>query len=298
MAGPHWQSLALLPGIGRSIGEGWQRNQLQSALSGLGPNASMGELAAALHEIDPELSLKARIAGMREQSTPQWKVHPGTGQFYDQNSPTTPALGGSVVGGKPQNAPSGYTWVDPQDASKGLKAIAGGPAEKVTPEVSARVGLADNFLKQYPDIIAGIEAGIATGPVDYAIGAFGRGEAGQIHRRLDSGAEALLRMLTGAGMNKDEASEYVRRYRASWRDDAPTLKNKAEQLKVELEAMKESLLKGRNPNIGQGGVGTDVTTEQPEQWQIDILISDPSPEAIAEFEELFGEGSSSQYLGQ
>lgn len=165
-----------------------------------------------------------------------------------------------------QNAPSGYLWNDPADPSKGMKAIPGGPGEKVDAEVAGRLGLAKHFLKQLPDIREDVEAGKATGGFDAAKAWAGIGKPGQIRRRIDSGAEALLRMLTGAGMNKEEAADYVRRYRLSPTDTSDTVIDKLAQLEGELNSVGETVGKGRG---GWDAVRTTGPTGPTRELQVD-----------------------------
>lgn len=169
--------------------------------------------------------------------------------------------------GKPdkQNAPSGYMWNDPSDPSKGMTAIPGGPGEKTDAEVAGRLGLAKSFLGELPDIKKRVEAGELTGIVDASKAYMGVGGPGEIRRKIDSGAEALLRMLTGAGMNKDEAKEYTRRYKFSPSDTASTVISKLNQLERELNSVGETVGKGRGGWVPPGketskpsGLGKDA----------------------------------------
>lgn len=151
--------------------------------------------------------------------------------------------------GDRQNAPPGYVWVDAADPEKGMKAIPGGPAEKVDAPVAARLGMAQSFLDQLPDIRKGIRAGEATGLWDGAMGKLNVGRAGELRRQIDSGAESLLRNLTGAGMNREEAANYVRRYQLEATDTAATVESKLNQLERELTYTMEAVKKGRGGTI-------------------------------------------------
>ena len=118
-------------------------------------------------------------------------------------------------------------------------------------EVGGRIGLGDNFIKSdYPEVIKMIENGDATGPIDYAAGVLGRGNSGIVQRRMASGADALRRGLTGAGMSASESEEYARRYLPKPTDDAATLKLKAEGLKADLEAVTSGAIKGKAGDVG------------------------------------------------
>jgi hypothetical protein len=98
-----------------------------------------------------------------------------------------------------------------------------------------------------------VEEGRATGAFDFAVGKTGYGRSGEVHRQIASGAEALLRNLTGAGMNKDEAAEYVNRYRPSWKDNADTLLSKMNQLERELLSVMDTVGRGRGGMPGIPG---------------------------------------------
>lgn len=159
--------------------------------------------------------------------------------------------------GDRQNAPSGYKWVDPENPSAGMTPIPGGPGEKVDAEVAGRLGLARSFLGQLPDIRKRVEAGEITGPLDAGMAKLGMGGPGEIRRQMDSGAEALLRMLTGAGMNMEEAKEYTRRYRFDPTDNSKTVGSKLNQLERELNSVGETVGKGR------GGWQSPIATPKP-----------------------------------
>lgn len=135
-------------------------------------------------------------------------------------------------------------------------AAAGGVDGKPIPaELSARIGLASEFLK--PENLKflrdGIAAGKASGPVDWASGQMGWGESGEIKRRMQSGADAMRRMLTGAGMNQNEVEEYVSRYLPSWKDDAAILSDKFEQLVKELVTIREATMLNRGLMVDMSG---------------------------------------------
>lgn len=118
-------------------------------------------------------------------------------------------------------------------------------------EVGGRIGLGDNFIKNdYPEVIKMIENGDATGPIDYATGILGRGNSGIVQRRMASGADALRRGLTGAGMSASESEEYARRYLPKPFDNAETLRLKAEGLKADLEAVTSGAIKGKAGDVG------------------------------------------------
>ena len=209
---------------------------------------------------------RARVAGQYgiQQGTPEFKAFVLTGELPAnaskipagfESDPSTgglkPIAGGPAdpaylrTKGDRQNAPSGYRWVNPEKPNEGMVPIPGGPGEKVDAEVAGRLGLARSFLGQLPDIRKRVEAGEITGPIDAGMAKLGMGGPGEIRRQMDSGAEALLRMLTGAGMNMDEAKEYTRRYRFDPTDNSKTVVSKLNQLERELNSVGETVGKGR-----------------------------------------------------
>lgn len=160
--------------------------------------------------------------------------------------------------------PSGYQWVDPENQGLGVKPIAGGPATQMPSELAARIGLAQDALTKLDAVEQSAAAGDLTGPVDYGMGQLGRGKQGQMNRELAAGAEALTRMLTGAGMNIAEAQREANLYLPQIQDDAATLANKVSQLKRRLQSTIEMAGRGRGletpapANDGWTDVGNGV----------------------------------------
>lgn len=136
----------------------------------------------------------------------------------------------------------GYTgsFVEFQLAQKRASSAAGAglPAE-----VGARIGLGRVFINMVPDIEKRID-GIGTkGRADLALG---RGEAAAIWRDIETGREALVRGLTGAGMSQTEAQNAADRYQISPTDKADTMKTKVRNLKRDLEAVEAGAIEGKS----------------------------------------------------
>ncbi len=187
----------------------------------------------------------------------------GVGLEYIPGGPADPKY--KRASGDRQNAPPGYRWADPNNPERKLVAIPGGPAEKVDANVAARLGLAKSFLAQLPSIRERVNRGLATGPVDAVLGATGYGDAGELRRQIASGSEALLRQLTGAGMNLVEAQKYVARYELQPHDTIERVNSKLNQLERELRATVDEVSLGRGGDergsATQGGLrpGQSVT---------------------------------------
>lgn len=144
------------------------------------------------------------------------------------------------------NAPSGYRYT----LTGELEPIPGGPAEKIPAELSARLGLAKKFLEEAPELKEKVKKGTATGPLDYTYGAAGYGESGKIQRRIADGADALQRMLTGAGMPASEAADYSNRFRTTIKDNDKTLLDKLNNLETVLRSQIEMASRGHGNILG------------------------------------------------
>lgn len=124
-------------------------------------------------------------------------------------------------------------------------------------ELAARVGMARSFLDGYPVIREAVAGGRVTGPIDIATGrVFGRGEQGEVVRRIQTGVDALRRLLTGAAMTGAETTEYISRYEPSWFDDAESALKKLDGLKRDLEFVTQAVGLGRGINemLAQKGI--------------------------------------------
>jgi GH24 family phage-related lysozyme (muramidase) len=115
-------------------------------------------------------------------------------------------------------------------------------------EVAARIGLANGFIKDLPSIEGRINKWSRQDRVDLA---FNRGEAADVWRRIETGADAMRRMLTGAGMGVKEAENYVQRYQIEANDSIPTMKRKMGLLRRDLENARDGALEGKTGMMGR-----------------------------------------------
>jgi hypothetical protein len=175
------------------------------------------------------------------------------------HTPESLGLGGS--------APSGESAIEPAppgvDAKEWrrikTKQLAGEDVEKALPgEVAGRLALTDVYLKKAPAIATEIDKGNMTGPMDTFMAKNGLGARGQTHADIQSGTDALRRMLTGAGMPQAEADEYVQRYQPSYRDTATTLRQKHDRLVDELTTMRANIMRGRGPSTSPNSPPPDA----------------------------------------
>ncbi|MBY5821487.1 hypothetical protein [Rhizobium leguminosarum] len=146
--------------------------------------------------------------------------------------------------------PSGYQWNDPNDQSKGVTPIAGGPATQIPGELAARVGMGENFLKNdLPVLRKEVEAGTATGLIDRGMAMAGYGKPAEVQRKFQSGVEVLSRLLSGAGMTQVEIDEKTKRYMPMVMDDPASVKTKLDQLEAEIKAAGDAAMRGRGGSI-------------------------------------------------
>lgn len=117
-------------------------------------------------------------------------------------------------------------------------------------EVASRIGLAKAFMERTPQIRDRIQADELNSAGGRAMAMVGQGGPGELRRAIDEGSEALLRGLTGAGMNANEATNYARRYQFSLIDSKETQLRKLNEL--------ENALRYVTTEVGKGRGGEDV----------------------------------------
>lgn len=187
-----------------------------------------------------------------------------------KQGPEGPIDSGSndVGGGNYGKLPTDHRWKDPNDKSKGVEPIPGSNADKIGDEIAARVGLAKSFTSTLPQIRQRIDRGDVgienTG--NHAQALAGVGTPGETKRMMDAGAEALIRMLTGAGMSKEEAVQNAEQYRLRAKDTTFTIKSKVDALERHLNHIGEVLGRSR------GGVNLLATPGAPDRAAIEAEL--------------------------
>lgn len=190
-----------------------------------------------------EFEMKRRALETKE-TPPQWDfTKDGAGNKYTGEfrpyAGTSPDAGDLDKGyrwrmkdGKKELDPSGRPIAEP---------IPGGKDESVSAEVAARIGLADKFSKDLPALEKEVQSGTLNS-IDFQLG---RGKAGEVYRRIEDGSEALVRNLTGAGMNETEAKSYAERFLPGRLDLPSTKLEKLRNLGRNLKAVRNRVLVGR-----------------------------------------------------
>jgi hypothetical protein len=127
----------------------------------------------------------------------------------------------------------------------------------VSAEMEARIGMGGKFLSDLEDVtdsqgnvIPGIRSRVASGEMnkDYSTATqamLGKGGPGEVRRLIDGGAEALIRMLTGAGMNKEEVATYERRYQFRYRENPTETLSKLDDLAGVLKSVQHAVETGK-----------------------------------------------------
>lgn len=184
------------------------------------------------------------------------------GGLYDPNTRQT------VVEPRAK-APSGFEWVDPNDRSRGLRAIAGGPGEHLPSEVAGRLALMRNSRD-------GIRRARETYERSWGAGDFARqgaanipfvgdlavasGDQGTAQRDIRTAVEATLRAMTGAAAPETEVTRYASMFTPGARDTVQSAKQKLDALDNFIAEAERLITQGRTANpqgagAGQGGAG-------------------------------------------
>lgn len=119
---------------------------------------------------------------------------------------------------------------------------------EIPAEVAARIGLGRAFMRDLPSIEKEISQFTAGDRADLAIG---RGRALDVWTRVESGREALVRQLTGAGMSQSEAENQTKRYQISSTDKTDTMLRKVRHLERDLRAVEEGALAGKTGTMSR-----------------------------------------------
>jgi hypothetical protein len=257
-----------------SAEEATGREQLAGAMAGIDwDKGATPEQLATIQQYDPELGMKvisdmvqARRAAVKTL-TPEEEIaefgaerpgtyqRKGTGDITLVDEPAVPEQWVDIP------APQGETGQWQQSTKTGEKMRRGASGTNITvnppsAETSAKLGLAQGFLDNYDSILKSVDAGEMTGGGFISGVQLGRGNGGTQYRNLKQGTEALIRILTGAGMSENEAVERAQQYEPQVTDDAPTLRSKVQGLKQAIDNVIQGVQTRGQPGAAAGGGGS------------------------------------------
>jgi hypothetical protein len=143
-------------------------------------------------------------------------------------------------------SPGQYRAARAAAIQKELQAKTGGPdPEKQLGEQSGKLAVAEQFLANAPKIREEIAQGGQTGLWDRTMAVNKIGKQGHVANLIEAGVDALVHMMTGAGMNESEARRKVGRYEPALTDTTTSLLAKHDQLVSELQHWRELAYRGR-----------------------------------------------------
>jgi hypothetical protein len=143
-------------------------------------------------------------------------------------------------------SPGQYRAARAAAIQKEMIAKSGGPdPEKNLGEQAGRLAVAETYLANAPKIREAIANGEQTGFWDRTMGVNKIGEQGHVQNQIESGVDALVHMMTGAGMSESEARRKVGRYEPALLDTSTSLLAKHDQLVTELKHWRELAYRGK-----------------------------------------------------
>lgn len=179
---------------------------------------------------------------------------PGGSQAQSQQQEID-IFGGASASSTPIQAPA--TTPAPQQGSapspqQGAIQLTGPKAKdtQLPAEMGARIGLGDAFLEMVPNLRERLQRGDASGPIDGFKLFLGKGDPASIWRDIETGRDALVRNLTGAGMSESEAANQTLRYQISPTDTAEVMVQKLNNLERDLLATRRGAIGARTGNMG------------------------------------------------
>lgn len=126
--------------------------------------------------------------------------------------------------------------------------LAGAGVSQLPGEMGARIGLGDQFLTELPGIRNQVTRWTAGERAQFAAG---MGKPAEVWRRMETGKEALIRQLTGAGMQLAEAQNQAARYQLRADDSPETIVSKIDGLERDLLAVRSGAIGARSGELAR-----------------------------------------------
>lgn len=221
---------------------------MKGAMGGLSP-----EQAAFLQSMEPEQA--ANIVGSQLFAKPseKWEV-------VDTDGDGRPDRQRSSLTGRIDDIP--LSLADRQKlAEAGASRVT---MNNLPPEIGARTAMGEGFTSDFESIKERVKKFYSGGPGGQVVRRgqmmFNTGEGGKLWADVETGKEALVRTLTGAGMAQAEAENQASRYGLSPYDTEFDALQKIERLKRDLENVAKGAYgaRGRTYTPPEGGNYSDV----------------------------------------
>ena len=158
---------------------------------------------------------------------------------------------------KENKPPTNFEWNDPNDHSRGVRAIAGGPGEHVPAELAGRLAFMDTAMQRMPMVREtflrpwGLNEGmqnLAAGGGD-ASGRFDiprwSGDIGLARSAVRMMVEGALRAQTGANAPKEEVLFYTQLFTPGVTDDEKSAREKLDRLEQFAQQYRALAMSGR-----------------------------------------------------
>lgn len=239
---------------------------LQSLLTQMAPKSGVNINGRLVNPVTGK-----QIADYSDTKAPETKEFEtsGGGKVARQYNPVTRAweeIPGIGSGGAPK-PPAGFSWNDPNDQTKGLSAIPGGPATHIPAEVAGRIAMMDTAAKELPNakkVLLGEREGFLYGRSWYGAGPgasveskFEFGDVGRAKRAVRVAIEGALRAMTGAAAPETEVQRYEDLFLPVPNDNPQTAAQKLQLLDDFMSAAKKTVTQGRSaaPPLGADPLG-------------------------------------------
>jgi hypothetical protein len=161
-----------------------------------------------------------------------------------------------------EKPPANYRWVDEKDPSKGVTAIAGGPATELPEGAAGRLAMMRSVVSDLPgakDVLLKNRGEYGLGPADAAKQIAGIGDLGRAQRTVRVAIEAALRAATGAAAPESEVARYLDMYMPGATDSLETAKQKLKLLDAFIANAEQTMTQGRSTQApGQNDGWRDV----------------------------------------
>lgn len=210
-------------------------------------STTVGNTAAAFNEADGTFKPGFTAPKFERLGPGETLIQTPGGAMGSTDSGGQPSV---IARGGPEKAPQGYQWVDPNDQSKGVTAIPGGPGTHLPSETAGRVAMMETAAADLPNarrILMEGRGSTGTGVSGATANALNIGDTGRANRTVTVAIEGALRAMTGAAAPDTEVRRYENMFMPSPFDSRETATQKLNQLDNFIANARRLVTQGRNP---------------------------------------------------